>query len=129
MWSNKINWAGGKHMVRIDNHMGKIEVSESYFANLVSHVASECFGVIGMVNGTASQELRSAVLGPLPDKGVLVRTVGDKLEIDLHICVMYGMNIAAIVKSIIHKVTYTVEAACGLEVAKVNVFVADMKTA
>jgi uncharacterized alkaline shock family protein YloU len=112
----------------MDNHMGKIEVSSAYFANLVGRAASECFGVVGMVNRTPSQELRSVVLGPLPDKGVVVHSNDGKLVIDLHICVQYGVNISAIVKSIIHKVTYTVEAACGLEVAKVNVFVADMKT-
>ncbi|MCL2056905.1 MAG: Asp23/Gls24 family envelope stress response protein [Oscillospiraceae bacterium] len=111
----------------MDNHMGRIEVSEGYFANLIARAASECFGVVGMVSGSASQELRSAVLGPIRDKGVIVRGEGGKLVIDLHICVMYGVNIAAIVKSIIHKVTYTVEGACGLDVAKVNVYVADMK--
>ena len=115
-------------MVRMDNHMGKIEVSEGYFANLIGRVASECFGVVGMVNSTASQELRSVVLGPIQDKGVIVRGSNGRLVIDLHICVLYGVNIAAIVKSIVHKVTYTVEAACGLNVAKVNVYIADMKT-
>lgn len=107
--------------------MGKIEISEAYFANLVGHVASECFGVAGLVSSTPSQELRSVFMGPQPDKGVTVNNVGGALEIDLHIKVTYGVNIAAIVKSIIHKVTYTVEAACGLEVAKVNVYIADMK--
>ena len=49
------------------------------------------------------------------------------LVIDLHIAVTYGVNIAAIVKSIVNKVRYTVEEATGLQVAKVNVFVDDMK--
>ncbi|MDL2233747.1 Asp23/Gls24 family envelope stress response protein [Ruminococcaceae bacterium OttesenSCG-928-L11] len=115
-------------MIRVDNHMGTIEISEHYFANLIGKAASECFGVVGMVNSTASQEFRSAVRGAVPDKGVCVKNKGGELEIDLHICVMYGVNIAAIVKSIIHKVTYTVENACGLTVAKVNVYIADMKT-
>jgi uncharacterized alkaline shock family protein YloU len=102
---------------------------ESYFANLIGHVASECFGVAGLVNSNTSQEFRSAMSGKeIPDKGVLVKNVGGALVIDLHIAVTYGLNIAVIVKSIIHKVTYTVEAACGLNVAKVNVYVAAMKT-
>ncbi|GHU81857.1 hypothetical protein FACS1894191_8770 [Clostridia bacterium] len=116
-------------MIRIDNHMGKIEISESYFANLIGRVASECFGVSGLVNSGTGQGIRSAMAGrEMPDKGVAVRNVGGELVIDLHIEVTYGTNIAAIVKSIIHKVTYSVEAACGLHVAKVNVFVASMRT-
>ena len=37
-------------------------------------------------------------------------------------------DIAAIVKSIVNKVRYTVEQATNLQVAKVNVFVDSMKT-
>lgn len=110
--------------------MGTIEVSNSYFANLIGHVVSECFGVSGLVYSTPSQGLRSFLFGrrhDLPDKGVKVRINGDKLSIDLHISVTYGVNISAIVKSIRHKVSYTVEAASGLTVAKVNIFIVDMK--
>lgn len=115
-------------MIKIETHMGIIEVSNSYFANLIGHVASECFGVSGLVNSTPSQGLRSVLTGrDTLDKGVRVRDVGGKLSIDLHIAVTYGVNIAAIVKSIVNKVTYTVENACGLQVEKVNVYVADMK--
>ena len=61
------------------------------------------------------------------DKGVRVRSGNNCLAIDLHIAVTYGVNISAIVKSIVNKVRYTVEEATGFEVAKVNVFVDDMK--
>lgn len=116
-------------MIRIENHLGLIEVSNSYFANLVGHAASECFGVAGLVNSTAAQGIRMALLGrEAQDKGVRVRSVNGELVIDLHITVSYGLNISAIVKSIINKVSYTVEAASGLTVAKVNVYVEGMKT-
>jgi len=42
--------------------------------------------------------------------------------------VTYGVNIAVIVKSIMNKVSYTVEEATGLKVGSVNVFVDSMKT-
>lgn len=116
-------------MIRIENHLGLIEVSNTYFANLVGHVAAECFGVSGLVNSTPVQGIRAALLRrDIQDKGVRVRSVGGELVIDLHITVSYGVNIAAIVKSIVNKVSYTVEAACGLTVAKVNVYVAGMQT-
>ena len=40
--------------------------------------------------------------------------------------VLYGINVSAIVKSIMNKVRYAVSQAVGLQVAKINVFVDDM---
>ncbi len=115
-------------MIKFENHLGSIEISQNYFANLVGHAASECFGVAGMVESTASQGLRYIMKKEeTQDKGVRVRNQADGLVIDLHIAVTYGVNIAAIVKSIVNKVRYTVEEATGFQVAKVNVFVDDMK--
>ena len=57
-----------------------------------------------------------------------VRAIGDQLIIDLHIIVSFGVNISAIVKSIVNKVKYSVEDATGLTVAKVNVYVDQMST-
>ena len=115
-------------MIKFENHLGAIEISQDYFANLVGHAASECFGVAGMVESTASQGLRYILKkDEAQDKGVKVRTVAGGLIIDLHIAVTYGVSISAIVKSIVNKVRYTVEEATGLQVAKVNVFVDDMK--
>ena len=37
-------------MIKFENHLGAIEISQDYFANLVGHAASECFGVAGMVD-------------------------------------------------------------------------------
>jgi uncharacterized alkaline shock family protein YloU len=115
-------------LIKLENHLGKIEVSNAYFANLIGHAVSECFGVSGLVHCSAAKGLWERVRGAEPlNKGVRVRIVGGRLHIALHISVSYGVNIAAIVKSIVHKVTYTVEAACGMSVARVNVYIAEMK--
>ena len=47
--------------------------------------------------------------------------------VELHITVIYGMNITAIAQSIKHKVQYTVEQATGLRVKRVNICVDGMK--
>lgn len=115
-------------MISMENQYGAIEISQEYFSNLVGKAASECFGVAGMVS-SPTQGVRSMISGrDVQDKGVRVRTSGGGLIVDLHIVVTYGMNISAIVKSIVNKVRYTVEQATNLEVAKVNVFVDSMKT-
>ncbi len=116
-------------MIQIENHLGTIEISQEYFAYLIGNAASSCYGVAGMIKSGARQGLRSLVSRrPHADEGVRVRSDGDKLTIDLHISVIYGMNISAIAKSIVNKVRYTIEQATGLEVRKVNVFVDGMKS-
>ena len=111
-------------MVKIETHLGVIEISHEFFANLVGYVASSCFGVSGMATSGTVDGLKQLVsVRRTLDKGVRVRAVDNKLVIDLHIIVSFGVNIPAIVKSIVNKVKYTVEDATGLEVSKVNVFV------
>ncbi len=115
-------------MIRIDNHLGSIEVSQEYFSYLIGHAVSSCYGVAGMVKSGTRQGLRSLFSRrTFADEGIRVRSEGDKLVVDLHICVIYGMNIAEISKSIVNKVRYTVEEATGLAVKKVNVYVDGMK--
>ena len=115
-------------MIRIENHLGYIEISQEYFAYLVGNAVSSCYGVAGMVKSGTRQGLRSVFTKrSFADEGVRVRSENDKLVVDLHICVIYGMNISAIAKSIVNKVRYTVEEATGLSVKKVNVYVDGMK--
>lgn len=117
-------------MISIENHLGTIEISQTYFANLIGNAASSCFGVAGMASSNAVQGLRALFLNKrsYADQGVRVRNEGGGLVVDLHIVVTYGLNISAIVKSIVNKVRYTVEDATGLEVKKVNVYVDGMKS-
>lgn len=116
-------------MIHLENQYGTVEISQNYFANLIGKAASECFGVAGMAVSSPTQGIRAMVGGKdTLDKGVRVRSSAAGLVVDLHIIVVYGMNIAAITKSIVNKVRYTVEQATGFEVAKVNVFVDSMKT-
>ena len=116
-------------MIRIDNRYGAIEISQEYFRNLVGEAVSSCYGVVGMVHSGPRQGLRSIFTRrTFADEGVRVRSENGKLIVDLHICVIYGMNIAEISKSIVNKVRYTVEEATGLTVKRVNVHVDAMKS-
>lgn len=111
-------------MVKLENYLGTIQISENFFASLVGYAASHCFGVAGMAPSTKSAGwLKKQIL---PKKAVRIHSSGDQLMIDLHIIVTYGVNISAIVKSIGHKVRYTVEQATSLHVGKVNVYVDGM---
>ena len=113
-------------MVSIQNHVGKITISPEYFTELIGNTVRKCFGVISMNVSGIRETLSSAFRGKKKNgapRGVKVRFVKDKLIIDLHISLMYGVNMNAVVRSIINKVGYTVEQSTGISVEKVNVYV------
>ena len=115
-------------MIRIENHLGTIEISQEYFAYLIGTAVSSCYGVAGMMKSGTRQGIRSIFFNrAFADEGIRVRSENGRLVVDLHICVIYGMNIAEISKSIVNKVRYTVEEATGLSVKRVNVYIDGMK--
>lgn len=117
-------------MVSIENHIGKITVSEKYLTELVKATVTNCFGVADVCSASPFLCAVSALTGgKVIEKNRGVEIYTDKeggLIIDLHIKVTFGTNIAAAVNSITHAVTFTVEEATGTAVRKVNVFVDEM---
>ena len=108
-------------MIKFYNPLGKVCMTSDYFAGLVGAAAQSCYGVCGMATGGTSDSLKTIVLGtnyPACEDG--------KLVIELHIKVTYGLNIAAIVRSITHKVKYAVEDATTLKVERIDVYVDDI---
>ena len=120
-------------MVIIQNHIGEIKLSRQFFSQLIGNTLVNCFGVVD----TNAGNVRQIMINTLPflkkrlqtDKGVNIRPTQDgKLVIDLHITVMYGVNVGSVVKNIRHKIMYAVEEETGLAVQKINVFVDGIKS-
>lgn len=115
------------YVIRIENNLGLIEVSQEYFNEIIGDAVSCCFGVAGMGHTSARHGLRATLRRRQhAGQGVRVYRDGNGLMVDLHIIVIHGLNISAIVRSIVNKVCYTVEEATGLSVRRVNVFVDGM---
>ena len=117
---------GDKSMIKIENYKGNIAITEEFFSSLIGTAARECYGVAGMAVGGARQSINAFLKKEKNDQGVKVKVTAEGLNIDLHIVVTYGVNISAIVKSIVHKVKYVVEDATDMKVAKINVCVDSM---
>lgn len=113
-------------MVSFYNTYGRVSFTGGYFASLVSYAVQSGFGVAGMATRGPSDDLRSIVQKDFPQKGVHVTEEDGQLVIDLHIKVTYGLNIAEAVRSITHRVRYSVEEATGLKVKTIRVKVDDV---
>lgn len=113
-------------MIKIKNHLGTIGISTGYLRQLISSTAESCFGVAGMNVYGAKQGVSAMLKRENTTKGVIIRQEGEELVVDLHITVTYGVNVGAIVDSIIHKVDYALTNEAGVAVKSVNVYVDEM---
>ncbi|MBO5449620.1 MAG: Asp23/Gls24 family envelope stress response protein [Ruminococcus sp.] len=113
-------------MIKYKNHLGTIGISTGYLRQLISKTAESCFGVAGLNAYGAKQGVYVMLKKENTTQGVIIRQDGDELVVDLHITVTYGVNVGAIVDSIIHKVNFVLTEQAGVQVKSVNVYVDEM---
>lgn len=122
--SSAKNAKGEAFVIKVNNHIGTIGISAKYLRSLISQTAESCFGVAGMNSYGAVQSMNNIVRREhAANNGVIIRQKDNKLTIDLHITVTYGVNVGAITESIVHKVSYVVSDLAGIDVESVNVYV------
>lgn len=114
-------------MVKANTALGSITITNEAMATIVGVAATSCYGVVGMAAKNAKEGLVQLLFKDNYDKGVKVELTESGLVVDLHIIVMYEVNIPAITDSIVNKVRYKVEKLTGYKVDCVNVFVDDLK--
>ncbi len=113
-------------MIGLETRYGEIRIENEFFAQFIGNALSSCYGVSGLV-ATNRQKVKNLLARKtLPETGIIVSGSIDKIAVDLYITVMYGVNINAISRSIVHKVKYTVEEATGIQVDRVTVHVDGM---
>lgn len=111
----------------IQNHNGEIRIAGTVFANIVGHVANSCYGVVGMAAKSAGDGIVSLLRRDHYEKGVKVTPAENGLLVEMHIVVLYGVNLPAVTRSIAKEVKYMVEQMTGFTVKKVNIFIDGMK--
>ena len=108
----------------IKTDLGYIDITNEVLAGIAGYAASSCFGVIrSMSDGLAH------LLGlENQSRGVKVtEAVDGGVNIDLHIAVEHGVNIATVCRSIIGEVRYHVERLTGVDVKNVDIYVESIK--
>ena len=115
-------------MISYENRLGSIELTEEFLGRLIGNEVISCFGVVGMVPSNNRQRLTKIFIkeGSL-DTGIKVRGDREKIDVELHIVVTYGMNINAIASSITEKVKYKVKEITGTPVDRVIIKVDGIK--
>jgi len=103
-------------------YYGQIDVSPTAIASIVDDAVRSCYGGVG----TASKDLATGIATAFSSerkRGVEVRIEDGGIKIDVYVIIEYGTRIAAVARSVMNVVKFSVERSLGVPVAEVNVHV------
>ncbi len=107
----------------MNTHMGSITIDKEVIGQYAGSVAVECFGIVGMAGVNVKDGLVKLLKMDSMTRGIVVSTVNNKLVLDFHVIVAYGVSIMAVSENLISNVKYKVEEFTGIEIEKINIFV------
>lgn len=107
----------------MNTQIGEVLIDNDVLAKYAGSSAVECFGVVGMASISMKDGLVKLLKRESLSHGVNITVENNKIIIDLHIIVSYGVSISAVAENLISNVKYKVEEFTGMEVVKINIFV------
>ena len=108
---------------RIDSGLGQIVIDTDVIATYAGSVAVECFGIVGMAAVSMKDGLVKLLKRESLTHGINVDIKENKISIDFHVIVSYGVSISAVSDNLIESVKYRVEEFTGMDIEKINIYV------
>lgn len=108
----------------MNTDLGVITVDQDVIAKYAGTVAVECFGIVGMAAVSVKDGLVRLLKKDSLTKGIQVDISEDnRITLNFHIIVAYGVSISAVTENLISNVKYKVEEFSGMTVDKINVYI------
>lgn len=108
----------------LDGQLGTISIDSEVIAKYAGSTAVECFGIVGMAAVSMKDGLVKLLKGDSLTRGISVTIDEDnKIELDFHVIVSYGVSISTVADNLIENVKYKVQEFTGLEIKKINIYV------
>ena len=107
----------------MNTHMGSIVIDNEVIVQYAGSVAVECFGIVGMAGISMKDGIVRLLKKESITRGINVSLKNNKLNLDFHVIVAYGVSIIAVSDNLISNVKYKVEEFTGIEIEKINIFV------
>jgi uncharacterized alkaline shock family protein YloU len=107
----------------VNTSSGQIIIRKDVIAEYAGHVAISTTGIVGMAMISMKDGVYKLLKKESLRKGINVNIENNKVSIDFHVIVAYGVNIQSIAQNVVNTVTYEVEAFTGLKVKNVNIYV------
>lgn len=108
---------------RIYNKLGEVLIDTEVIARYAGSVAIECFGIVGMAAISMKDGLVKLLKKNSLTHGVNVTVDNNRITIDFHVIVVYGVSISAVADNLIENVKYKVEQFTGAPVETINIYV------
>ena len=108
---------------KMSNEMGDIVIDREVLAKYAGSAATECFGIVGMASVNVKDGVTKLLKRENVSRGVNVTVVDNKIHIELHVIVAYGVSICAVAQNILENVRCRVETYTGMEVDSISVAV------
>ena len=107
----------------LNTHMGNIMIDSDVIAQYAGSVAVECFGIVGMAGVNVKDGLVRLLKKDSLTRGINVSIHNNKLTLDFHVIIAYGVSIIAVSDNLMNSVKYKVEEFTGIQIDKINIFV------
>lgn len=104
--------------------LGIITIDSEVIAKYAGSVAVECFGIVGMAAVSMKDGLVKLLKKESLTKGIQVGISDEnKITLNFHVVVAYGVSISAVTDNLISNVKYKVEEFTGMSVDKINIYI------
>lgn len=109
---------------QMETQLGKVMIDPEVIATYAGSVAVECFGIVGMAAVNMKDGLVKLLKRDYLTHGInVVIDEENKITIDFHVIVSYGVSIGTVSDNLIETVKYKVEEFTGMEIDKMNIYV------
>ena len=118
------NWGYLSMKGSMSTELGIITISPEVIAKYAGSVAVECFGIVGMAAVNMKDGLVRLLKKDSLTHGIQVELTEDnRIRLDFHVIVAYGVSISAVTDNLISNVKYKVEEFSNMPVDKINVYI------
>ena len=108
---------------QMNNSLGSIVIDTNVIATYAGSMAVECFGIVGMASVNMKEGLVKLLKRENLAQGISVTVSENKITLNFHVIVAYGVSISAVCNNLVDSVKYKVETFTGMEVEKINIYI------
>ena len=119
-----MNWREYIMKGSMSTDLGIITINPEVIAKYAGSVAVECFGIVGMAAVSVKDGMARLLKRESLTHGIQLEISDDnKITLDFHVIVSYGVNILSVSDNLMNNVKYKVEEFTGMTVEKINIYV------
>jgi uncharacterized alkaline shock family protein YloU len=103
--------------------MGEVIIRPEVIATYAGSVAVECFGIVGMAAVNMKDGIVRLLKKDSLQHGINVQINDNRISLEFHVIMSYGVSIPAVAENLIDSVKYKVEEFTGMEIEEIRILV------